>query len=311
MKKLSAGKILVTGAAGFIGSHIVEEALKQGVHVVGIDNLVAGKLDNIQEALRSPYFEFRQAGVQHDLRLANLYPDVEVIFHNAASKCTVCRARPDVDLIFNALGTLRVAEAAQNIGAKLVHASTGSTNQGRPESYYGISKLAAEHYVKALGKEGLDFVILRYHHVFGPRQPYDDLGGVIPIFIRNTMWNQPIRIYGTGKQVRYFTFVEDVVNANFMAANAEMGNDTIDLASSEGRTILELAYTIREMVDKPDHPIIWFPRRIGDIDDFEISWSGMDRLGWDVKHNFKHNLQKTINWYTNHIRRFSCNTKGR
>jgi nucleoside-diphosphate-sugar epimerase len=311
MQRLSASKILVTGAAGFIGSHIVEEAIKQGVYVVGVDNLVAGKLDNLQEALKSPLFEFRQANIEKDSMLSKSYPDIEVIFHNAASKCTVCRANPTVDLMTNALGTLRVAEAAMEIGAHLVHASTGSTNRGNPRSFYGVSKLTAEHYIKLLGLEGLKYSGLRYHHVFGPRQAYDDLGGVIPIFIRNVAMNQPIRIFGDGTQVRYFTFVKDVVEANFIVANKGPLKSTVDLAASEVCTIYELASLIRMGMTISTHPIKCYPEKPGDIYDFTIYRRQMEDLGWTPKNGFHHNLQKTIDWYVENVWRYSCNMKGR
>jgi nucleoside-diphosphate-sugar epimerase len=297
MQKLLADKILVTGAAGFIGSHIVEEAIKQGISVVGVDNLVAGKLDNLQDALRSPLFEFRQANVQHDLRLPALYPDVQVIFHNAASKCTVCRVDPAVDLMSNALGTLRIAEAAMKMGAHLVHASTGSTNRGNPKSFYGVSKLAAENYLRVLGSEGLEYSCLRYHHVFGPRQPYDDLGGVIPIFIRNVLFNQPIQIHGLGTQTRYFTYVDDVVKANFILANSLVRNSIMDVASERPTTIGSLAVIIRRMVGKPHHEIEYTSPRLSDIEDFIIDRDPITRLGWYEDDTFEDNLTKTIKWY--------------
>jgi nucleoside-diphosphate-sugar epimerase len=275
MQKLLADKILVTGAAGFIGSHIVEEAIKQGISVVGVDNLVAGKLDNLQDALRSPLFEFRQANVQHDLRL----PD------------------PAVDLMSNALGTLRIAEAAMKMGAHLVHASTGSTNRGNPKSFYGVSKLAAENYLRVLGSEGLEYSCLRYHHVFGPRQPYDDLGGVIPIFIRNVLFNQPIQIHGLGTQTRYFTYVDDVVKANFILANSLVRNSIMDVASERPTTIGSLAVIIRRMVGKPHHEIEYTSPRLSDIEDFIIDRDPITRLGWYEDDTFEDNLTKTIKWY--------------
>jgi UDP-glucose 4-epimerase len=308
MQKLLADKILVTGAAGFIGSHIVEEAIKQGVCVVGVDNLVTGKLDNLQDALRSPLFEFRQANVQHDIRLPELYPDVQVIFHNAASKCTVCRVNPAVDLMSNALGTLRIAKAAMEMGAYLVHASTGSTNQGNPKSFYGVSKLAAEHYLRVLSSEGLNYSGLRYHHVFGPRQPHDDLGGVVPIFIRNVLLNQPIQIHGLGTQTRYFTYVKDVVKANFMLANSPIRDSIMDVASERRTTIDSLAVIIRRMVGKPHHEIEYTPSRLGDIEDFIIDRDAITKLGWYEDDTLETNLTKTIKWYR---RLLLWRTKGR
>ena len=152
-------KALVTGGAGFIGSHIVEELLKQNIHTVCIDNFVGGKEINISKFRENPLFEFIEADISNYPAINKHFKDVEVVFHNAASKCTVCRIDPYLDLEVNAKGTFNVLEASRENGVKkIVHASTGSVyGEGRifpqtedhplnPTSFYGVSKLAGEKY---------------------------------------------------------------------------------------------------------------------------------------------------------------------
>ncbi len=144
MLKLSGKKYLVTGAAGFIGSHVVEELVSQGKDVVCIDNLAAGSSNNFLPWWDEKLCTFREIdiGGNHTGLLLPHFEGVDGVFHLAASKCTICRENPRRDLIVNAWGSFCVFEAAREVGAKVVHVSTGSVNHGRPVSLYGVSKLA-------------------------------------------------------------------------------------------------------------------------------------------------------------------------
>jgi len=163
--------------------------------------------------------------VQKRREIEGYVQGVDVIFHNAASKCTVCRNDPLLDLLTNAWGTLNIFEIASKHGIKVIHASTGSINGYRPLSYYGVSKMAGESYARVTREyhPSFRYVILRYYHVYGPRQDSSPKGGVIPIFIKAIERGDPVRLHDSGVQTRHFTYVKDVVNANFLAAN----NDTI------------------------------------------------------------------------------------
>ena len=308
--KLDFSKALVTGGAGFIGSHIVEELLKRGIKVVSVDNLLAGKLENISLFQDNPEFEFVCCDVTNYTELEPHFKDVNVVFHNAASKKTVCMRDPMRDLSINAQGTFNVLEASRKYGVKkFVHASTGSvygepiyfpTNEEHPlnpTSLYGVSKLAGEKYVKlAETLYDMNIAILRYHHVYGPRQEYSDIGGVIPIFIRRLLRDQPPIIHGDGTQLRSFTYVKDVVEANFLvAAKEESKGEVYNVASGIKVTINELANKLMDIMGKRFDPIYdeWM---IGDILKFDIDNSKLRKLGFEFRFSFEEGLKNTIDW---------------
>ena len=308
--KLDFSKALVTGGAGFIGSHIVEELLKRGIKVVSVDNLLAGKLENISLFQDNPEFEFVCCDVTNYTELEPHFKDVNVVFHNAASKKTVCMRDPMRDLSINAQGTFNVLEASRKYGVKkFVHASTGSvygepiyfpTNEEHPlnpTSLYGVSKLAGEKYVKlAETLYDMNIAILRYHHVYGPRQEYSDIGGVIPIFIRRLLRDQPPIIHGDGTQLRSFTYVKDVVEANFLvAAKEESKGEVYNVASGIKVTINELANKLMDIMGKRFDPIYdeWM---IGDILKFDIDNSKLRKLGFEFRFSFEGGLKDTIDW---------------
>jgi nucleoside-diphosphate-sugar epimerase len=299
MKKLTGNKYLVTGGAGFIGSHICEEIVKQGKKVICLDNV--HRTENLEEWWNPKLCTFLQADITNPWKTdMEHFKDVDVVFHNAASKCTVCTDDPSRDLMVNALGSLNVFMAAQKVGAKVVHASTGSVNNGMPKSYYGVSKQAAESYLYVMKEYYPDFrfSLLRYYHVYGPRQNESDKGGVIPIFIRNVLTGQPVCVTGDGGQVRHFTYVKDVVNANFIAAERET-TGAIDVVSDTSISILDLAKMVsakgREVVDGTEN-IEFTPARKGDIRYFRTENAEIKAHGLEFT-DFNEGFHKTFKWY--------------
>jgi nucleoside-diphosphate-sugar epimerase len=297
MIQLSGKKYLVTGGAGFIGSHICEEVLNQGKQVVCVDNLVAGKHQNIQ-FFANPNFTFIKKDIV-DLSVEE-FKGVDVVFNNAASKCTVCRDDPKKDLLVNAWGAWNVFHCARESNVKkVVHASTGSVLNGKPKSFYGVSKLAGEAYLRAFKDYWGDFnyTVLRYYHVFGSRQESSDKGGVIPIFIRRLLQDQPLVIFGDGKQVRHFTSVKDVVNANFLVAeNAGANCEDYEVLSNVTITILDLAHLLQKLLDVKTE-IQFQPRRLGDIEKFNVNNEKLMALGFQFNPNFEEELLETAKWY--------------
>ena len=225
-------KALVTGGAGFIGSHICEKLVQIGVDVVSLDDFSAGKESNIDHLKKYKNFASVTCDITNKSQLKEHLQKVDIIFHNAASKKNICLKDPARDLEVNARGPLQLLELAkQNDVKKFVHASTGSVyGEGitfpqsedhplNPVSFYGVSKLAGEKYCNAfLNYYDMDITVLRYFHVYGTRQEYSDLGGVITIFIRRILNNESPIIFGDGKQLRSFTYVKDDVDANFHVA---------------------------------------------------------------------------------------------
>lgn len=287
-------KILVTGGAGFIGSHICEQAVKQGREVICLDNFVAGRMDNVAHLMDTGLITIVDGDVTDGVILMKTMEGVDVVFHNAASKCTVCIEDPHLDLSVNAWGTMCVARTAIFHEVKrFVHASTGTVKGigGKAASYYGVSKQAGEKYLEALSSYRHDFkpAILRYHHVYGPRQAGEPSGGVVPIFIERAMYGKPLMVHGGGKQRRHFTHVLDVVNANFRAANMDDAL-TVDVANKTWKTILYLANAVKGYF--PGTEIIPDDPKPGDISTFEIN---DDFLQDPI--DFETGLKDTVGWY--------------
>ncbi len=307
MIKLSGERYMVTGGAGFIGSHICEELVNQGKEVICVDNMVAGKLGNLYNWWNKKTCSF--AGLStYSPKFKNLMEDygkIDAIFHNAASKCTVCRKNPTLDLKSNIIGSFNVFSLARKYGAKVIHASTGSVNNYKPASFYGASKASAELYASALQSYYPEFkiVILRYYHVYGPRQESSNLGGVVPIFIRNIYNDEPTILHDNGQQTRHFTHVKDVVAANFLAAeNSSMDGGTFDVVSDDKRTIRELSEILHFSMGKP-LKIQNMPQRPGDIRHFpDLSNELIKNYGFRQTISFIDGLDETIKWFENEFK---------
>lgn len=305
-------KALVTGGAGFIGSHIVEELVKMGITTISVDNYFAGKHENLEHLKNYPNFSEITCDVLDYNKLNQLMDGVDVIFHQAASKKTICLKDPRKDLEINAKGTYNLLDlAVKHKVKKFVHASTGSVYGEAqyfpqdeahplvPTSFYGVSKLAGEKYVKVFQHlYGLDTTVLRYFHVYGPRQESSEVGGVVSIFTRLMLSGKPIRIYGDGSQQRSFTYVKDVVKANLLAATTPgTKGEVFNCASGVKITINDLARDISNILGIKKTEIIfddWLP---GDIKVFEINNTKIkDDLKMTFLTNFSEGLTYTIKW---------------
>lgn len=260
-------RALVTGGAGFIGSHLVDALVERGDEVTFVDNLVGGTRHyNLGAAFR--FTDILDWASPARLR------GFDVVFHLAASKATVCLEDPERDLLTNALGTLRLARAAADAGCTFVHASTGSVTD--VASFYGASKAAGEHYVRLVGEmAGMPWTALRYYHVIGPRQSDADTGGVVPIFLRRAREGLPLIVHGTGEQFRSFTSVHDVVQATLRVAE-EPQRAVLDCASGIRVSIMDLALFIAA---EHGGSIELAPRRPGDVDEFHPDNAALRALG--------------------------------
>lgn len=267
---------LVTGCAGFIGSNLCKRLINDGIQVVGVDDLSAGKAKNI-EGLDLFWYEADITDYDAIDRIIDKHrPDV--IFNQAASKKNICEKNPYRDLEVNGAGTLNLLQIASLNGVKsFVHASTGSvygevageiTEQTpyNPVSYYGVSKMAGESYAKMFSKL-MNVSILRYFHVYGPNQDSGPLGGVVAIFINKLLKNEHPVIFGDGNQVRSFTYVDDVVEANIMATE---NPGIYNVASGTRTTIKNLLREIQSVSDLYQQPEYadWQP---GDIKNFNVN----------------------------------------
>lgn len=304
-------RAMVTGGAGFIGSHIVEGLLEDGLDVISVDDYSGGKASNL--AHLHDYAGFTEANCDvTDLDgLSEIFHDVDVVFHLAVSKMTVCLKDPRRDLEINAEGTFNMLELARDRDVKkFVHVSTGSVygkaqyyptdeeHPLNPVSYYGVSKLAAEKYARAfVDLYGLDTTILRYYHVYGPRQESSDVGGVASIFARRAFEGKPLIIYGDGTQVRSFTYVSDLVNINKLVAISEgTTGEAYNCASGARITIRELADSILDIMGRKDLEIRYEDWKIGDIKEFNVDNSKIKALGMEFTTDFQDGLRKTVEW---------------
>ena len=275
---------LITGAAGFIGSHLAGRLLAEGHKVIVVDDLSSGYEDNIPEGA-----DFLQLNVLSTSAYQHLLQEVDVVFHNAASKKNICLIDPEYDLDVNAKGTLLLLQACKEAGVKkFVHASTGSVygevdgvitenSPYNPVSYYGVSKLAGERYVNLFSR-WINSTILRYFHVYGSRQESDPrTGGVVAVFKRQIAEGGPLTIHGSGRQKRVFTHVDDVVEANIRAWEYTASEGRIyNCASSNQVSVMGLAGTL--IGESKKNTIIRYdPPLEGDIYNFKLDNSRIKR----------------------------------
>lgn len=284
----SGKKVLVTGGAGFIGSHICEALLKQEAQVFCLDDFSAGRLCNISDFTCFPNFHVVTKDIcDRDAAMEFLFEGMHTVFNNAASKKNVCLRNPMRDLLVNSGGTLNLLELSKKHGvSKFVHASTGSVygetkmfpttelHPLSPVSYYGVSKLAGERYVDVFHRlYGLDTTILRYFHVYGPRQESNEFGGVVSIFLKRITEGQNPIVFGTGEQVRSFTWVKDLVDLNLKAGmNPVATGKTYNAASGIRITINDLARTMIKYLDVNGKLTVEYaPPLLGDPMEFDVS----------------------------------------
>lgn len=309
-------KALVTGGAGFIGSNVIEELLDIGIDVVSVDDFCAGKEQNIVSFLGNPHFKSIKCDITDYDNFKKCFDGVDVVFHQAASKKNVCINDPRRDLQVNAGGAFNVMELSRDFGVKkVVHVSTGSvygeakmipqteSHPLNPVSYYGVSKLAGERYANAFYHlYGLDTTILRYFHVYGPRQEWGTFGGVIPIFIYAILNGKRPTIFGDGTQERSFTYVKDVVNINlFVAASDKTKGEVFNCASGVNITVQQMCDELLKKMDREDLRPRYEDWAIGDIKKFNISNDKICSLGFEFQTSFDKGLDYTIEDY---VKRF-------
>ena len=309
-------RAIVTGGAGFIGSHLIEGLLKAGIEVISIDSYIAGKKENLTDFHSYPDFNEVNCDITDYRKLEPYFEGVDIVFHEVASKMTVCLEDPRKDLAVNAEGTFNVLEASRKHAVKkIVHASTGSvygtalyypTDENHPlnpTSYYGVSKLAGDRYARLFSDFfNMDVTILRYYHVFGPRQESSDVGGVVSIFARRALHDLPLIIYGDGTQLRSFTFVKDVVDINrFVAETDGTKGEAYNCASGIKVTIHELAKKILKYYKKDKLEILFKDWKLGDIKKFEVDNSKLKKLGFEWKTDFDEGLANTLEWSKNYF----------
>jgi UDP-glucose 4-epimerase len=297
-------KYLVTGGAGFIGSNIVSELLRQGQQVVVLDNFATGKRENILPLMKNENLTMIEGDLRSFHIVRSAVKGVDYILHQGALP-SVPRSinDPITSNDVNILGMLNILEAAKEFGVKRVVVASSSSIYGNSESLpkvetmpinpmspYALTKYAQERYCQIFSQiYGLETVALRYFNVFGPRQdPTSQYSAVIPKFIRLIMADKEPVIYGDGSQSRDFTFVENNVWANIQACTApKAAGEVINIACGERYTLIELVQMINEILGKNIEPK-FETDRAGDV---KHSLAGIEkakeRLSYEVRVDFR------------------------
>ena len=302
--------ILVTGAAGFIGSHLVDRLLAEGHRVIGIDDLSSGKLDNLPRGFDLHKMDIRDPQVRQVV--AEINPDL--IFHLAAQISVAVSVRePQFDADVNVGGALNILEGARTITGKhvkLIYVTSGGTAYGapkripvdesitpRPLSPYGASKLAVETYLPIYEKlSGLSYTILRLANVYGPRQDPHGEAGVVAIFTQAILEGRSPNIFGDGNDERDYVFVGDVIEAIIVASESERSGP-FNIGTGIGTSTNKIFEIIARHSDYTNAPIHG-PRRAGDIGRISLDIRrAREELGWVPKIFLEDGLRTTVEWF--------------
>jgi UDP-glucose 4-epimerase len=310
-----SGRVLVTGGAGFIGSHIAEAYLRGGWDVTVLDDLSRGHEKNVPKGARFVKADIRSQEAKRVVAEGTF----DVLNHHAAQiDVRVSVDEPAFDASINIVGLVNLLEGAGDGGVKrVVFASSGGTVYGDPEqvptpetapncpiSPYGTSKLAGEHYIRMLGAlRGFEAVAMRYANVFGPRQDPKSEAGVVSIFVSRLLARRPLTIFGDGKQTRDYVFVGDVARANVLASSCALPSVTahesraFNVATSKQTSVLELAAIVGRVMGV--EPALEFAEaRAGELLRSALDVSKAKRvLGWQPEVSFDAGLPRLIEWF--------------
>jgi UDP-glucose 4-epimerase len=303
-------KILVTGGAGFIGSHVADTLLNAGHTIVIVDDLSSGNRKNL-----STKADFHTMDVR-DPNIATLFEKnrFDAVVHLAA-QIDVRKSVQDpfVDASVNILGTLRLLECCRTYGVrKFVFSSSGGVMYGecpkkpaseslpaQPIAPYGFSKLAAERYVRFYGDfYKLDYTTLRYGNVYGPRQDPHGEAGVVAIFSGKAIRQEPVTVFGTGEQSRDYVYVQDVADAN-LAALVKGSGETLNIGTGVATSVNDL-YAVIAKLSGSKAKAKYAPARPGELNRNVLDASrAKEKLGWKPRLSLEKGLAETLRYFTN------------
>jgi UDP-glucose 4-epimerase len=310
-----SGKVLVTGGAGFIGSHVAEAYLREGWEVVVLDDLSRGHEANVPKGASFVRADIRSP----EARRTVVTGQFDVVNHHAAQiDVRVSVDRPAFDSEINVVGFVNLLEgAAEGRVKRVIFASSGGVVYGDPEiiptpetapkmpvSPYGVSKLAGEYYLRALAALcGFQGIAMRYANVFGPRQDPKSEAGVVSIFVSRLLARQPLSVFGDGRQTRDYVFVRDVARANVLASTSTALKDgdfdapAFNIATSVQRSVLDLAGSVGEVMgQKPK--LEFAPPRPGELNRSALDVGKAKRvLGWSPQYQFEDGLRELVDWF--------------
>jgi len=315
-----SGRVLVTGGAGFIGSHIAEAYLEAGWEVVVLDDLSRGHERNVPKAARFVKADIRSPEARQLLATGKF----DALNHHAAQiDVRVSVDEPAFDASINVVGLVNLLEGAGQGGVKrVIFASSGGVVYGDPDvlptpetspklpvSPYGVSKLSGEYYLRALGAlRGFEGVAMRYANVFGPRQDPKSEAGVVSIFVSRLLDKQKLVVFGDGKQTRDYVFVKDVARANVLATTAalpatgEFDAPAFNIATARQTNVLELAKAVGKVMQQP-YEVEFAPARPGELLRSSLDIGKAKRvLGWSPQWGFDDGLPLLVDWFRTEAR---------
>lgn len=306
-------RVLVTGGAGFIGSNLSEELIRQGAEVRILDNLVTGFRENLDEI--EGEFEFIEGDLNNDAALERAVSGVDVVFHEAALP-SVPRSVDNPSETHEACvnGTFNLLVKARDARVRRVVYAASSSAYGdqptlpkvetmppEPLSPYAAAKLVGEYYCGVFNRVyGLETISLRYFNVFGPRQnPSSMYSGVISRFIDALMKGEKPVIYGDGEQSRDFTYVENVIHANISAAQTKLGlGSVMNVANGERVSLNELLGVLKDITGQPSVEAVYKEERKGDVKHSQAdNRRAMECLGYEKVVGLDEGLRRTIEWW--------------
>ncbi|MGH8984783.1 MAG: SDR family oxidoreductase [Acidimicrobiia bacterium] len=303
--------VLVTGGAGFIGSHLADALVARGDSVRVLDDLFSGSTDNV-----NPAAELVTGSVADEALVREAVEGAEVVLHQAAHRAVLRSVEdPLATDLANVHGTLTVLKAAADAGVRrVVYASSSSVYGGAaqlptpepaetlPRSPYAVTKLVGEHYCRVFAElYGLETVALRYFNVFGPRQrPDSAYAAVIPLFIEALRTGEAPIVHGDGKQSRDFTYISDVVDANLLAAVAPAeacSSRAYNIAAGESYSLLDLLSILQQILEVEVEPEHTEPRA-GDVRHTRADPAAAKRdLRFECQVAFEDGLRRTVEWF--------------
>ncbi len=307
-------RALVTGAAGFIGSTLVDRLLADGHTVVGLDNFATGRATNLEHLADNPAHDFVEADiVTADLNAILDEHRPEVVFHLAA-QIDVRRsvADPQFDASVNVVGTVRLAEAARRAQVrKVVHTSSGGSIYGTPTQFptpetvptdpaspYAAGKVAGEIYLNTFRHlYGLDCSHIAPANVYGPRQDPHGEAGVVAIFAQGLLSGKPTKVFGDATNTRDYVFVDDVVEAFVKASGDEGGGQRFNIGTGKETSDRELHTAVAAAVGGPDDPE-FYPPRLGDLRRSCLDIALAERvLGWRPQVQLEEGVRRTVDYF--------------
>ncbi|MBI2022102.1 NAD-dependent epimerase/dehydratase family protein [Candidatus Daviesbacteria bacterium] len=305
-------KALITGGAGFIGSHIQDKLIKLGHQIAILDNLRSGKKENLNP--QATFFNVDIRSLEDVKKVFDQFQP-EIVFHLAAqNEVPYSMDHPIEDEQINIEGTINILEASKATAVKqVIYSNTGGAFYGdveesdlpikedhiilKPTSFYGVSKHCAEEYLKLYGNlYGIDWVSLRYSNVYGPRQDGNKEAGVVAIFTQKLLNKEQPTINGDGRHTRDYVHVFDVVEANIKAMNYDK-NDFFNISTGVRTSNLEVFQTIEEEL-KTSIEVMFGPERAGDALHSSLSpRKAKELLLWQPKYDFKSGIKQAVEYY--------------